>query len=347
MRPEAALHNVNTLRYFATALLVAFHVVGASETGGMQVGYPSVWRMFADGLIDVRMPLFAFIAGAVYALRPLLLSDISGFCTGKFYRIVLPGIAASVIFLVICNLVLKNGFAYGADPLSAVLLSMGHFWFLQAILIIFLVVGGLDALLRYRAAALLFAGAVGLTLVRSALPLPALQYLMIDGAVYLAPYFLLGMLLFRHHAWVAARKQIIVPVALGLFGIGLAMNIAFYQETGHLSQIRFDAQSLAQGIGIILLAQLLFPRVALLDRLAVFSFTIFLYHPFGTAAVSRSLTYLEVDALSLHFVLGLVAGLVVPCLIHLLAARSDWSRRLILGLRPIGSVPLNATRKTL
>lgn len=79
LQSMSALHNINTLRYFATFLLVSYHVIGIDEHGGMGLGYPSIWRFAADALIDVRMPIFAFIAGVVYALRPLKISDISGF----------------------------------------------------------------------------------------------------------------------------------------------------------------------------------------------------------------------------------------------------------------------------
>ena len=283
---------------------MSYHVIGLGEDGGMKLGYPSVWRFFADALIDVRMPLFAFIAGVVYALRPLMLADASGFFIGKFHRIVVPGVIASVIFWLSCNLIVKGGFAYGADPVATVLLSMGHFWFLQAILLIFLIVGGLDAALKYRSTAFLFLGALAMTVVWKQLPIPNIRYLKIDSAVYLAPYFLLGLLLFRYHEAIMARQRIIVVAATCLFCLGVFLNIGVYQETGQLSKDRFDFQSLSLGIGTILLAQFLFPKIGLLDRLAVFSFTIYLYHPFGTSAVRRVIEVLDINAPALHFAIG-------------------------------------------
>ncbi len=300
----------------------------------MEVGYPSVWRFFADALIDVRMPLFAFIAGVVYALRPLVLADAFRFFIGKFHRIFVPGVVASVFFWLVCNLIFSSGFAYGANPVATVLLSTGHFWFLQAILLIFLIVGVLDAALKYRFTTFLFLGALALTLVWKLLPIPDVRYLKINSAVYLAPYFLLGLLLFRYHEAIMARQRIIIVVATCLFCLGVLLNIGVYQETGQLSRNRFDLQSLALGIGIILLTQFMFPKIGLFDRLAAYSFTIYLYHPVGTGAVRRVIEVLDINSTALHFTIGVTAGFVLPCLIHTMADRFDWSRRMLLGLRP-------------
>jgi len=339
------LYNINTLRYFATFLLVSYHVIAPDEGGGMKVGYPSIWRFFADALIDVRMPLFAFIAGVVYALRPVMLADASGFFIGKFHRIVVPGVIASVFFWLLCNLIFKSGFAYGTDPVATVLLSTGHFWFLQAILLIFLIIGGLDAALKYRFTTLLFLGTLALALVWKSLHIPNISYLKINSAVYLAPYFLLGLLLFRYHGAIMARQRFIIVAATCLFCLGILLNISVYQETGRLSQERFDLQSLALGIGVILLAQFIFPKISLLDRLAVYSFTIYLYHPIGTGGVRRVLEVLDINAPTLHFVAGVIVGLVLPCLIHIVADRFVWSRWMLLGLRPKNAALLTAGKK--
>lgn len=332
MQLQNPLNNINTLRYFATLLLVSYHVIGADEEGGMHVGYPSVLRFFADGLIDLRMPIFAFIAGAVYALRPLTLVEPYGFFIGKFRRIVVPGVAASIIFWVSCNWVLKDGFAYGADPIATILLSEGHFWFLQAILLIFLVIGGLDVALKYNHAVFLFFTTLVLTVVWKHLQISDLGDLEIGSAVYLSPYFLLGLLVFRYHEAIMLRKQILTLASMCLFLLGITVNISIYQETGQLSKGRLDLQSLSTGIGVILLAYFMFRRVGLFDRLAVYSFTIYLYHPFGTSLVRRLTEHLDISAPALHLVIGVTAGLIFPCLLHIGANRFDWSRRVLLGL---------------
>src|SRR6056297_2263731 len=157
--------NVDTLRIFATVLLVAYHVIGINSASGMEVADTSGWRFAADLLIDLRMPLFAFIAGCVYALRPLSLAGVLGFTLGKARRLVVPGVIASLSFWVLGNTVFTGAFSTGASLIDAIALSYGHFWFLQAVLILFLTVGVLDATLRYRAAAPMLVAACVLYLV--------------------------------------------------------------------------------------------------------------------------------------------------------------------------------------
>lgn len=330
---KRALRNINTLRNFATVLLIAYHVIGIDPEGGMHHGYPSFWRIFADLLVDVRMPLFAFVAGVVYTLRPLSLPLFSKFVTGKFSRLVIPGVLAALVFWTSSNLLLKNGFAYGADPLSALALSMGHFWFLQAIFLIFIVVGTIDAALGYRAAVPLCLGAVVLTFVWNGLMPSVVGYLQLASAIYLAPYFLLGMVLARNYETVMEHRRFLALVALLSLGGGLMLNLQFYSDTGRLSLDRFDVQSLAFGMGIIVLSMLFFPKVDLFERLSVYAFTIYLYHPFGTSAVRKLMEEAGLDGTVTHFSLGMAVGLIFPCALHYFASQFRWTRLFMLGLR--------------
>lgn len=141
------MSNVNSLRVFATFLLVAYHVIGTGPDGGMQVEAGSGWRIFADAMIDLRMPLFACIAGYAFALRPFEIGDAVGFFRRKFHRLVVPGLVASLIFWIVGNTLFGGSFATGAPLIEILTLSNGHFWFLQALLVIFLCLGLADALL--------------------------------------------------------------------------------------------------------------------------------------------------------------------------------------------------------
>ena len=44
------------MRGLAVLLLVSFHVIGATSDAGLQLDYPHPLRVFADLLIDLRMP---------------------------------------------------------------------------------------------------------------------------------------------------------------------------------------------------------------------------------------------------------------------------------------------------
>lgn len=228
---------------------------------------------------------------------------------------------------------LRNALSSGTTLVESVLLSTGHYWFLLAILLIFMVVGPLNALPRHRAAFALSSGCVALSLIWGRLTLPADGLLRISNAVYLAPSFLLGVIANREGATLLTRNGPVLAGAACLMGYGLYLNLGTYAETGRLSLGRMDAQSLGVGIGAILLVSCLVPKRRLPDRLAVCAFTVYLCHPIGTSGARRLFDAIGEEAGFVRFALGTAAGFGVPIPIHRIAARMDWSRRALPGLR--------------
>lgn len=302
----------------------------------MAVADSSGWRFAADLLVDLRMPLFAFIAGCVYALRPLELAKTAAFMIGKVKRLVVPGVIAAAIFWVLGNTLVSGAFSSGATLLSAITLSYGHFWFLQAVLILFLTVGVIDAALRYKAAVPLLVAACILYLVWDGLGIRPPSELELARAVYLSPGFLMGIVVVRHGDALVERSALLVVAAAICLIVGLALNLQTYWETGRLSTVRKDVQSLLVGGGSIILLYIFTPRMPWFDKLAALAFTVYLYHPFGTAIARRLFNGLEVESDIVRFVFGVIIGFAAPVLVHVCAARSGVMRRLILGQRNQG-----------
>ncbi len=48
--------------------------------------------------------------------------------------------------------------------------------------------------------------------------------------------------------------------------------------------------------------------------------------------IRRVTEYVDIDAPILSFIVGVLAGLILPCLLHVAADRFGWSRRVLLGL---------------
>ncbi|MBL3568920.1 hypothetical protein BV509_21170 [Rhodovulum sulfidophilum] len=321
---------IESLRVVAVLLLVAYHVIGAGPEAGLNVEYPHPLRLFAEFLVDARMPLFAFVAGFVYAFRPPTLADYGGFLTGKVRRLIIPGWIAALLFS-LAGIAVDNVYSLTTQgPIRVMFYHYAHYWFLQSIMVIFVVFGLVDALLRHRHTALLFLGAVAMTLEGISL---RTSFLSIGGAFYLLPYFLFGTLCHRHAGQLLRYRVWLAALALAAVLAAGWWNIGLYLETGRLSGYRGDLQSLGFGLGIALAMLLLMPRIAWLDALRPFSFTIYLYHVLATSATRRALQALEVTDVWVLFACGLTTGLLVPVLLHLAIDRIPALRQPVLGLR--------------
>lgn len=323
------VYPIETMRGIAVLMLVSFHVIGASGGSGLELRYPSPFRMFADYLVDVRMPLFAFIAGYVYGLRPVTLDGFEKFLSGKFYRLVVPGVIAITLFAALAT---AMGTVFAVTPTTLweiYLFPYAHYWFLQAILLIFLVYGLCDALLKNRGVLVFLLLACWLFLE----PKLPVNFFSVNSAVLLAPFFLLGLAMIRYADHIARRWPAYVALSLIVVVIGTWQHCVDLIEHGSFSRQRRDFHSLYYGLSVCMLLALVLPRIRVLEWIGPFAFTIYLYHVFGTAAIRRVLYALDVTSIPLHYVIGLAAGILLPVALHLMVDRSALLRRYMLGLR--------------
>jgi hypothetical protein len=70
-----------------------------------------------------------------------------------------------------------------------------------------------------------------------------------------------------------------------------------------------------------------------LAAIGAFSFTIYTCHVFGTAAARLALERVGVESVTVHMLMGLIAGVAIGVAVELAARRTRLSRTLILGQR--------------
>lgn len=329
--PDTREYPLETVRAIAVFLLVSYHVIGSSPHGGLELSYPHPLRIYADYLIDVRMPFFAFIAGYVYGLRPVKPDRYRSFVTGKFHRLYVPGAIAAILFAVTATVLGKTGFARNwGDAWQVLFFPYAHYWFLQAILLIFVFFGAFDAWAGGRFTLPVFGAAMALYLADPFIPGNLMS---VNQAIYLLPFFLLGLVFIRHTPWIRANTPLLVILGGSIAIAGSIWNLNLLHETGRLSMDRQDLHSLLMGLAICSVAVLTLPRVPWLELLAPFAFTIYLYHVFATAGVRSFLHAIGIAATLPNFVLEITAGLAAPVILHLLANRAPLARRYMLGKR--------------
>lgn len=312
--------HIDTLRGLACLFLVFFHVVGDTPEVGLVLPRTHWLHALNDAVSYVRMPLFGFIAGYVYALRPYQ-GDTGRFVKSKLQRLLLPVLTVGTLFALI------QARVPGAHPdpnpwWMLHIIPVAHYWFLQSLFLVFMVVMALEPLgaLATRRA-LLAVGIVSAVLYAHwAAPI----YLGLDGAVYLLPFFLAGLAC-RRFEWKLALWRPAAAALLMAAALAVALNPAISASD------RSNLPSLLLGLaaGFLLIQSNLQNRF--LAWVGTYSFAIFLLHVFFTAASRIALRRMGVTDTYVLLVAGMLMGAAGPVVAALMIRRSWLLDALLLG----------------
>jgi fucose 4-O-acetylase-like acetyltransferase len=315
--------RIETLRGFACLLLVTYHVIGADPSLGLKV-QDGALRWFNDGLAYLRMPLFTFLSGFVYGKRPFSGSS-RLFILGKVRRLLIPMFVVGTGFWLLQSLTPGVNSSGGSWYLMH-LKPVAHFWFVESLFWIFLVIWALERLSLIKNT-LGFSITVGLACAVY-LTIPGWPWLGIEGAIYLMPYFLMGLACTRFSLapWLAREW---VKVGLVLLSVGLF----FYMGRPIPNPDRRTAAMLLIGLSLCLSCLIWARGVRCLAWVGRYSYAIYLFHVFFTASIRIALHQVGISYFFLDMVLGIAMGLLGPMLIEHGAGRYKWSALLLLGRR--------------
>jgi glucan biosynthesis protein C len=325
--------RVQTLRGVACLLLVTFHVIGFHAASGLRVDAHSIYRQFANLFIHLRMPLFTFLSGFVYAYRPTSRAYAGTFAGKKLRRLLLPLLCVSTLYFLL-TLVVPD--STGKLPLQQMwriyLFPYVHFWFLQAIILVFALVVALESLqllanIRRYAIVLAIAMALHLYMPRQN---DATSLFSAAQAIYLAPFFLLGLGANRFRA--VLLQPVCIWVSFACF-LG-AMTIHSIAVAAH-GQVAEPGTVLGLVIGVSGTLTLIYiiPHCRPLELLGAYSFTIYLFHPFFVAAARSLLKLAQVTSTEIGFVFGVAAGLLGPPVLERALRGMPLPRQILLGQR--------------
>ena len=328
--PPGRDSSIDTLRGLACLLVVLYHVRGGEPGDGLRLDRGNPWSYLVDSLVYLRMPLFSFLSGYVYALRPLR-ERWPRFAQGKVRRLLVPMLVVGTVFALVRQS--AGGVANGGEQTPWYLwhvYPVAHFWFLEAVFWVFLLVGLADRfrlLERWSTVVPLIALAV---LADALAPTPT-NLLALRDALFLLPFFLSGLAA-RRFGWRAAPRSaraavVVVALLLALWSqLGLQGVVARVPE-------RHDAVAALLGVTACLALLLVRRTWRPLAVVGGFSFSIYTCHVFGTSAARILLERLGASSVTLNVLVGLLAGIAAGVLVELVARRSAWGRALVLGGR--------------
>lgn len=317
---------IETVRGLACLMLVLYHVIGGSPESGLKIN-EGFWRVANDTLAYIRMPLFTFLSGMVYAYRPV--DDLSWpFFKEKLRRLLVPMLFVGTLFFLIQGHSPDTNKA-GATSLSLMhIVPVGHFWFIEALLSIFFLIMLLE---RYKAlgswmGCVVTVSTSALLLVLSNL-LPAhLNYFAIDGVFYLLPFFLAGITAYRFGPAATSRVSrfyILAPLAIFLVGILSSQGVA---APGSKSLF-----AVVVGIAGCLFVLKHMPAIPRLAFIGGYSYAIYLHHVFFTAACRIVLMRYHVTDMYILMLSGLALGIVGPILMERYLSQIPVLRTLLFG----------------
>ena len=328
--------EIDTLRGLACVLLVSYHVVGATPSSGLLL-HEGWLRDVNDYLAYLRMPLFTVLSGYVYAARPFS-GKALGFVLGKARRLLIPMLFVGTIFAFLQGLV-PGANAEVESWYLLHIVPVGHFWFVESLFIIFLLIMPLERfsfLSSMPSFLIVFAVSVVLYLF-----FPITKFFSISGVTYLLPYFLFGLWCGRYKVIDSAPR-----VWAGLMALAVLSALALF---GHYE---FSTRSVfAIFVGVLACAALVGSRmkVALLARIGVYSYTIYLLHIFFTAASRIFLSWTGIDSIYILFAMGSVAGIFGPIVLEMVFGRFYYFKLLVFGqsLKPRRPPSTGSTPKAL
>lgn len=328
--------HVDTLRGLACLLLVAYHVIGGDPTTGLEVADGPL-RIGNDALNLLRMPLFTFLSGMVYAWRPLNQASWQ-FVRGKARRLLLPMLTVGTA-IALAQHFIPGTHAYGGPFPLIHILPVFPFWFVEALFWVFMVIIPLEhfGLLKSLRGSLLVL-ALGCAASLSPVGTP---YFAVHEAFYLFPFFIAGMLVERF----SLRHKMSLQFALALMA-AIGTFIAFVLATYTFADgERRDLTSLVVGLSACTALVALRLSLPPLAAIGVYSYSIFLFHVFFYAGSRIVLSGLGLNSDVALFCVGLLFGLAGPIAMDHLLGGTNWTRMALLGKSRAAVADLWLTRR--
>lgn len=299
---------VDTLRGIACLLLVTMHVIGYDPGSGIRVPDDSAYRWYTDSFVYLRMPLFSFLAGFVYAWRPIrAMSQYPGFMLSKVRRLLVPYVIFVPLIGIAMSIVPDTNNPTDLAPWEWFIYSLSPYWFLLATFWIFAVVAILDGLKALESPVVVIGIVVALGVVNTFVSPNDVEFLQLSSALSLSTFFMAGVAASRFDwrtrgrvwGWVALVATIVLfaYAQAGIFDLVPVVD-SRTNLIGMMLGIAFPLAFLALGV-----------KARWLAWIGGYSSGIFLVHPFLAAGARAVFTRIGVTDPTALFVIGSLAGI--------------------------------------
>jgi len=329
--------SIEALRGLAIIAVVMAHVIADRGTRGLMVEEYSFWRYLYRSFEFLRIPIFTAVSGYVYALSPIKQGRYASFIKDKGRRILLPlFFVASLQYIVNYIVADVNQNVELGKIWQIYLYSYSQFWFLHAIFIVFITI----LLLEMYQVTTKFKGWLISTILATTVHLILHNFIhtTLFGFffyLYLLPYFLLGLGLYRFSEILFNIKILSAVTTVMIAGL-IVQQLDLFRII-EVPSSRYGLLGTIVGLsGSWFIFYIRKPN-RFLAFIGHFSYSIFLFHIFGTAGSRIFLHRLGIEQSYIVFFVGIISGVGVPILIQWLLMKSKVLSLLFLGVKYIPS----------
>nr|WP_319512654.1 acyltransferase [uncultured Draconibacterium sp.] len=326
--------SIETLRGLAIILVVIGHVIGSGPDGGMKVADDSFLRHFYFTFQYLRMPLFTVISGWVYALRPAKKGELCSFNEKKVRRLMLPLFFVGGAYYILQSIIPGTNFSYGLTDIWRILVfPYTFYWYLQALFLVFIVISIVDAqgwANVFRRWLIFFVISIVFLFARNAfIPQSFPNYLGFKGAIYLLPFFVIGVGIQRFKSYFENKIFVSISATLLIFGL-VFQQLVWYDIIDYTFKPSDGIGLLIGVVGVVVCLRIRF-SVKWLIWIGSYAYTIFLFHSFGTAGGRILLNRSGIENTTLVFMVSLLLGIFLPVVAEEILNRFGITRFLFLG----------------
>lgn len=329
--------TIETLRGVAILLMIVYHVIGSDYSGGMKVEYPSIWRYISDCCGYIIVPLYASISGWVYGLKSSTTQKPSQFIVNKFLRLVLPAFSVGTIYFIVQYL--TPGTNVKPELLSIwkiYIFPYTVFWFLPSVFWAIILQYFLD---KYNLCntpkhfVILLIASYGVKLTMELGVLDSVPNLFsFKGMINIYPYILIGLAVSRFkinmHNILNSRALISAPIMLFIF----INYLWFFNDGRDLWLVSSAISPFLIGATLLWIISYHFENDTL-AWIGGYSYGIYLFHAFGTAAGRIILTSFGVSNTLIIFIVSFAISLLSSLVAVAVIKKIRFANFLFLGAK--------------
>lgn len=333
--PSSKSPYIETLRGIAILLVVIGHVIGSTSSGGMKVDDSSFYRYLYCFFENIRMPLLTVISGWVYALHPIEKSKTWLFLRKKVRRLLFPMIFVGSTYYIIQYLTPGTNMKHSLyDIWQIYIFPYTFFWYLPALFLVFSSCIpferlGLLKTLRNWSILMAISYILCFCVVSNIIPQSFPNIFAIKNALYLLPFFLLGVGLNKFEEQLA--NPLFRKIYLTGTIIGILLQQVYYFSNGEFTFYAFAHIDIL--IGMVSTAFLVYLKLKnpVFIWIAQYAYTIYLFHGFGTSGGRIILAHIGINNSFIIFTFATIIAIASAIIIEKVFINWTITRKLFLG----------------